>query len=98
MLLRVVQTLAGLLVLGALSACGGDAEEIPADRVEEQIVQHMADIGGVEPDEVSCPEGILAEEGEEVDCTLTADGEEYAVNVEVTGVDGDVVDFHITFE
>jgi sRNA-binding carbon storage regulator CsrA len=68
---------------------------VAASDVEEQITSQLAEQVGVSPKNVTCPEDLVGEEGASTVCTLEADGEEYDVAVEVTGVDGTNVNFSI---
>ncbi|WP_193104029.1 DUF4333 domain-containing protein [Brachybacterium sp. FME24] len=80
----------------ALAGCGLlGAGSLPADEVETKISEQLTAQVGQEPDEVSCPEDLPAEEGAEMTCELTADGESIDVMVTVTAVEDDTVNFDI---
>ncbi|WP_299056122.1 DUF4333 domain-containing protein [uncultured Nocardioides sp.] len=79
----------------ALGLLGGCASTVSAGDVEEQITSQLTEQVGTEPENVDCPDDLEAEEGATTTCTLEADGEEYDVAIEVTGVDGDNVNFSI---
>ncbi|WP_299056119.1 DUF4333 domain-containing protein [uncultured Nocardioides sp.] len=68
---------------------------VAAPDVEEQITTQLAEQVGTAPEDVTCPEDLVGEQGATATCTLEADGEEYDVAVEVTGVDGTNVNFSI---
>lgn len=81
------------LVAGAtLAGCSTSASQ--AD-VEEQITTQLEGQLGAAPEDVSCPGDLAAEKGETMTCTMTASEVEYDVEVTVTGVDGDTINFDI---
>lgn len=94
-------TLVRPLVLGAaaafaLAGCGLlGGGSVPADEVETQITEKLTELVGQEPEDVSCPEDLPAEEGAEMTCVLSAGGESIDVMVTVTSVDGGDVNFDI---
>lgn len=80
----------------ALAGCGLlGAGSLPADEVETKISEQLAAQVGQEPDEVSCPEDLPAEEGAEMTCELTAGEDSIDVMVTVTTVEDDTVNFDI---
>jgi len=95
------RTIARPLVLGAaaafaLAGCGMlGGGSIPAEDVETQITEQLTELVGQEPEDVSCPEDLPAEEGAEMTCVLSAGGETIDVMVTVTSVDGSDVNFDI---
>ncbi|MCH1865417.1 DUF4333 domain-containing protein [Nocardioides sp. CFH 31398] len=78
----------------ALGLLGGCASTVSSSDIEEQITTQLGN-QGLEAENVDCPEDLDAEEGATTTCTLEAEGEEYDVAIEVTGVDGDNVNFSI---
>jgi len=85
--------IAVLLVLG-LAACGTDA--VARDDLESQAAAALEEQIGAAP-EVSCPEDLPAEVGATTECVATAPGsdEEVRLEITVTSVDGDEVQFDI---
>ncbi len=84
---------AALVLTLGLSGCSSSVE---SSEVETQISNELEKQVGQAPDAVDCPNDLDAEVGAEETCTLTADGEDYAVTVKVTKVDGDNVSFDIS--
>lgn len=94
---RTVRTLAAsasaVLVLAA-AGCSSTVT-VPQDDIEERISAELEEQVGQAPDDISCPDDLKGEEGEEMECTLTAGEDELGVTVRVTGVDGDQVNYEI---
>ncbi|MDD7934437.1 DUF4333 domain-containing protein [Actinomycetospora straminea] len=84
----IVALLAGLFAL--LVVFGNPS--VTADQVEQQIAQQY----GVEAGQVSCPSSLEGEVGATITCTGTDAGVTTPLLVQVTGVEGDVVNFSIT--
>ncbi len=74
-----------------LTGCGGNA--VAAEDVEDQTSEQLAQQIGEEPDDVSCPEDLPAEEGADMTCELTHGNETYDVAITVTSVQDDSVNF-----
>lgn len=83
---------AAVVALATLAGCGDTAVTVDRDDVEEQISSGVADKTGTTP-EVSCPDDLDGEVGEEMRCTASVGSDDYGVGVEVTEVDGTDVDF-----
>lgn len=83
-----------LIACGTLSSCGASA--VTASDVEDQIVTQLTDADGNKPDSASCPDDLPAEVGETMECTVTAGDQEIKVEVKVTKVDGNDVNFDIS--
>jgi hypothetical protein len=88
-------TLTALAVV--IAGCGGStirpegAAKSVADLVREQT--------DFVPKDVTCPEGVEAEEGTKFECTFTGpEGTEYTADLRVTKVEGDDVQFYIETE
>lgn len=80
----------------ALAGCGFlGAGSVPAEDIEAQIHDQLTEMVGQEPEDVSCPEDLPAEEGAEMTCVLSAEGETIDVFVSVTTVEDDEVNFSI---
>jgi hypothetical protein len=88
-----------LLALSALllGACS-QVVTVREGQLEEDIARHLEYTGGNAPDEVDCPGGLEAEEGNEIRCTLAAGEERRSVTVTVTGLDDTDVDYDIEVE
>jgi predicted thioesterase len=88
---------AGMAV--ALTACSFSASTGPVtvskNDVADQISAKVAAQSGQKPDKVSCPEDLKGAVGASIDCTMTTGGQNDAVNVTVTSVNGSSVDFDI---
>lgn len=97
----------GLVVLACvLVACGGDdpaapttpesARTYPPDEVGERAEDALAGRIGTRP-AVTCTDGLPAEVGAEIRCTLTAgnDPTRYGVTLTVTAVEADDVRFDV---
>lgn len=80
--------LAALIVLAGVTLTGCASSVAKAD-VEDQISTQLEGEFESPPEDVSCPGDLAAEKGETVTCTMTADGTEYDVDVEVTSVEDD---------
>lgn len=80
------------MVLGS-AGCGANA--VTADDVEMQISDQLEEQVGQQPDDVSCPDDLPAEEGESIRCELTAGEDTLGVTATVTSVEGDTVNFDI---
>ncbi|MDV6268375.1 DUF4333 domain-containing protein [Rhodococcus globerulus] len=87
---------AAALASGACSASVSVGEkQVPADKVAAQMSSQLAATVGRAPDDVTCPEGLDAEVGATVVCTLTDQGTEYEVRGTGTSGDGDNVNFDV---
>jgi uncharacterized protein DUF4333 len=53
----------------------------------------MTDAAGNKPDSVSCPDGLKAQIGAQLNCAMKVKGRNYNVNVTTTSVNGDDVKF-----
>lgn len=83
----------GAIIALSLSACGSGS--ISTDELEKQISAQLAAQVGQEPDSVDCPDSLDAEVGATERCTLSAGGDSYGVDVEVTKVEGSTASFNI---
>jgi hypothetical protein len=84
----LVAVLAGIFVL--VMAFGSPV--VTDDRVEQEIVSQF----GLAPGSVSCPSSLEGEVGAEMTCTATDGGVSTPVLVQVTGLEGDMVNFTMT--
>lgn len=104
--LRALAALAAALLL--VSACGDDGGDnggddggssggssVSQEEVEEQVATQLEAEVGQAPDDISCPGDLPAEEGETMECTLTAGSDELGVTLTVTEVDDGDVKFDI---
>jgi hypothetical protein len=83
----------------ALSACSFNASvgglSVEQADVEQQISDQLEALVGRAPESVSCPGDLEGTVGATLRCSLTDGGETLGVDVEVTAVEGDLVDFDI---
>lgn len=89
-----------LLPIAALAAlvAGCGTPTLAESDIEEQAEDVLEDAVGVRP-EVDCPDDLVAEVGETLECTLTApDGSQLGTTITVTEVDGDTVLFDVEVE
>ncbi len=93
MIQKTALGLVTLVALGLLTGCGAGA--VSQSDVEDQISSQLTEQIGQEPDSVDCPGDLDAEVGKTMICTLTVGEDELPVNVEVTKVDGNDVNFDI---
>ncbi|WP_164519691.1 DUF4333 domain-containing protein [Nocardioides ferulae] len=66
---------------------------ISEERLEEALIEQITAEAGQAPDDIDCPEGLEDEVGDKVTCLLTAGVDELDVWVEVTSVDGEIINF-----
>ena len=78
---------------GGVAGCSAGPKTVSKADVENQISSKMTDASGNKPDSVSCPNELPATLGSTVDCDIKVKGQEDGVNVTVTSVDGDKVNF-----
>ncbi|MBA9006117.1 DUF4333 domain-containing protein [Thermomonospora cellulosilytica] len=85
------------LVAGLTTGCTElFAKTVDASVVEGQIADKLSGQLGGRPRSVSCPRDLTGEVGAMLRCDLvTAEGVQRVVNVTVTSVNGDVVDYDI---
>lgn len=83
-------TLLALLI--GTTGCVGTPKTVTRDEVADQIRQKKWGAAGDEPESVSCPEDLKPVVGAKVVCEMTVEGQTYAVDVTVTGIDGDNVE------
>lgn len=80
----------------ALAGCGMlGGGSVSAEDVETQITEQLTEMAGQAPEDVSCPEDLPAEDGAEMTCVLSAEGETIDVLVTVSSVEDDQVNFDI---
>ncbi|MGH3518562.1 MAG: DUF4333 domain-containing protein [Haloechinothrix sp.] len=73
-----------------LSGCGPSVQgTIPADQLEQGIIDALKAADRPEPDEVECPDAVKAEMAEETTCVMTLEGQRYHVAVVVTTIRDD---------
>lgn len=68
---------------------------IPGDDVAAEVTRSLTESVGQAPDTVECPSPLTAETGSTTRCTLSADGTDYGVTVEVTEFDDATGDYHL---
>lgn len=86
--------LAGAAIAVVVVGCG--TEGVPAGTVATEAAHVLAERTGVRS-EVTCPQDLQADVGQELRCVLVPEGgdERYGVTVRVTSVDGDQVDVDV---
>ncbi len=89
-----------LLIAGAISstlvvgtACSSGPGMVSKDDIAKQISSKMTDAAGNKPDSVSCPDGLKAQVGAQLNCGMKVKGQDYNVNVTTTSVNGNDVKF-----
>jgi hypothetical protein len=91
-------TISSLLIalLIGMPGCSTSPKTVTKDEVASQIKQKQWDQEGNKPESVSCPDDLKPTVGAKVVCVMTVNGQTYAVDVTVTGIDGDsvVLDMH----
>jgi Domain of unknown function (DUF4333) len=96
---RGAVTLCAAAVL-AVAGCSGSVsinqeKTVAKADVADQISTKVNEKAGRKPESVTCPGDLKAAVGASLDCQMTYDGQPYGVNVTVTSVDGDRVNFDI---
>jgi hypothetical protein len=89
---------AGVLLVGcSASVSAGKSEpKMSADKLATMVAEKLAATTGRPKPNITCPEDLAAKVGTTTRCTLTADdGSTLGVNVKVTSVDGDQINFDI---
>jgi hypothetical protein len=92
---RTLAIVSVTLILGA-TACGSDSVST-ADLEAEVAAQLEAEVGQA-PDSVDCPDGLPAEVGAEVRCTLTSGDTTYGMTLTVTSVEDDQALFDVVVD
>jgi Domain of unknown function (DUF4333) len=92
--LLVAVATAGIAVAGCSFSSNQEKTVAKAD-VADQISAKVNEKAGHKPQSVSCPDDLKATVGASLDCQMTDDGQTYGVNVTVTSVEGDKVNFDI---
>lgn len=92
---RTLAASSGVLVVLALglTGCSSGPGAVGKDDVASQVSSKMTDASGNKPDSVTCPEDLKAEVGAQVNCAMKVKDQPFNVNVTVTSVDGDKVNF-----
>jgi uncharacterized protein DUF4333 len=75
------------------AACSSGPKMVSKDDIAKQISSKMTDAAGNKPDSVSCPDGLKAEVGAQLNCGMKVKGQDFNVNVTATSVNGDDVKF-----
>jgi hypothetical protein len=81
-----------LALMMSTTGCSNTPKTVTKDDVANQIKQKKWGGAGDEPESVSCPQDLRPTVGATVVCEMTLDGQTYAVDVTVTGIDGDKVE------
>jgi hypothetical protein len=91
----VVAVAATSLATAGCSASSNQEKTVAKTDVADQISTKVNEKAGHKPDSVNCPGDLKAAVGATLDCQMTYDGQAYGVNVTVTSVDGDKVNYDI---
>jgi hypothetical protein len=92
----LVSVVAATLVAGCSFSVGSNGPKTVAKGdVADQISAKVNEKAGHKPQSVTCPDDLKATVGASLDCQMTDDGQTYGVNVTVTSVEGDKVNFDI---
>ena len=83
-------TLSALLI--GTAGCAGTPKTVTRDQIVSQIEQKRWDAAGNKPESVSCPEDLKPTVGAKVVCEMTVNGQTYAVDVTVKGIEGDTAE------
>ncbi len=94
----VVLTAALAAALGFGGGTSPPPPPVPAATVERDIAQLDQDQTGQPPQPVTCPADLPAEDGAELRCTLTSQGQQFAVSVTVTSIQGGTVEYDIVID
>jgi hypothetical protein len=86
---------AAIVAIAGCSASVNQEKTVAKADVADQISTKVNEKAGHTPQSVTCPGDLKAAVGASLDCQMTDDGQTYGVNVTVTGVDGDRVNFDI---
>jgi Domain of unknown function (DUF4333) len=90
----VVVAAASMTVAGC-SVSVNQEKTVAKGDVADQISEKVNEKAGHKPQSVTCPGDLKASVGASLDCKMTDGGQTYGVNVTVTSVDGDKVNFDI---
>ncbi len=85
-----------LLAAATLTACAVPTDKtVSRERLQDQIVAQVTEQSGAAPVSVDCPDGLPAEVGATLDCTLVDRDEQRRVSITVGSTEGDQVDLYI---
>lgn len=84
---------AAMAVLMTLGGCTATTVTVDDERVEEQIRTNIGPQLPAPIDEVDCPEDLKGEVGQKMVCTITVQGQQMQIEVTVTSVEGNNVNF-----
>jgi hypothetical protein len=79
----------------SFSVSSNQTKSVSKSDVADQISDKVNEKAGHKPQSVTCPDDLKAAVGTSLDCQMTYDGQTYGVNVTVTSVNGDKVNFDI---
>jgi len=78
---------------GCSCSIGTSPHAVSKADVADQITAKLTDAAGNKPNSVTCPHDLPAKVGAQLNCQMKVKGQEFNVNVTVTGVNGSKVDF-----
>ena len=73
-------------------------ETVDKNQVATSISDSLTQQVGTKPESVTCPDNLKGVQGATLRCRVVTGGENYGVNVSVTGVDAGVVDYHFVVD
>jgi hypothetical protein len=82
-----------LALTAGVTACSSGPGVVSKADIGNQISAKMTDASGNKPDSVSCPGDLKAEVGAQLDCPMKVKGQPFNVNVTVSSINGDQVNF-----
>jgi uncharacterized protein DUF4333 len=91
---RSVPIAGALIVLTtSLAGCSSGPSVVQNDDLVSQITAKMTDASGDKPESVTCPQELKAEVGAQVNCEMKVKSQAFNVNVTVTSVSDNKVNF-----
>jgi mRNA-degrading endonuclease toxin of MazEF toxin-antitoxin module len=91
----VVAVAAASMAASGCSFSSNQEKTVSKADVAEQISTKVNEKAGHKPQSVTCPDDLKAAVGTSLNCEMTDENQKYGVNVTVTSVDGDRVNFDI---
>ncbi|MGE3286883.1 MAG: DUF4333 domain-containing protein [Pseudonocardia sp.] len=93
----MIRTLAAAAAIAAAVGLTGctvqTTRTVDQAQVEQVVSDRLVDLVGQRPDAVDCPGDLEGTVGTMLRCSLTAGADRYPVDVTVTSVEGDTVNF-----
>ncbi|MGE0295372.1 DUF4333 domain-containing protein [Pseudonocardia sp.] len=93
----MIRTLAAAAALAAALGLTGctvqTTRTVDEAQIEQAVSDRLNDLVGQRPDAVDCPDDLTGVVGTMLRCSLTDGADRYPVDVTVTSVEGDTVNF-----